>query len=395
MSFYSNIINNPHVQNKHHLPSDLNAEIHKFSSDGFPKSQELRLPPVNRFAVVRTKPQSAIQSNLFQDGNEISFYVNSGYTEKVFMELEFNVVNAPVTLNFEWCIDRINIESGNGGNPISVIRNENLYHQTWLFKSYEQTIREAENNNKSNNLVAQSLPIGFYRRYIEIPCFVSNCQPKINAIKGGLLFKVYFSAAGVTAGLTTNVNVSLCDILSYTQELAPQHSALENERKANRLLKHRFLNPIRAANETITMNASQQYNIRLTSLNSLSAYLIFHIRLISNSVDNFSRIDAFELLDENNVIVGLKTTHEQHRQLISQNMPGYLATLNQNIYIVPFCFTDLANRGIQSGFYAMSTKEQLRIYTTAGHTNGTYQVNIYSYDYNTLIVDNGVAMLSK
>lgn len=390
MSFYNDLQNNPRSAEKSHLPSDVTAEIHVPGNDAFPKSQSLRLVPLSKFNVVRTKPQTQLQTTLFQDGNQVDYYINSGFTEKLWLEFEFNVVNAPVTLNLEFCIDRIEIISN--GQILSTIRDYNLYHE-WLFKSYEQTIREVPNNGKNTSLVAQPLAVGFFRKYLHLNCFIDSCEPKLNAIKGQLLFRIYFSSKGVT-GLTANCQVQLADILSETHQLSNMGESLENQRKSNRLLKYRFLNPIRAASETITMNASQQYNIRLTSLNSLSAFIIFHITPVASAPDVFSKLDSFELLDENNVIVGLKTSHEQSR-IISHSLPGYLATLNENIYVVPFSYTALARKGCVAGLYKMTTKEQIKLYTSSTWVNGSYTVNVFSYDYNIINIDKGVASVSK
>lgn len=389
--FAMDLMNNPRIVEKQHLPSDTTREVHPISSDHFPSSQKLRMPPLNRFNNQRIKPQTQINLNLFTIGNQVDYYITTGYTEKLYLEVEANVVNAPVTLNVEFLIDRVEIISN--GNILSTVRDYNLYH-SWLFKTYDQSIRELPSYNKNTSFVPQSLAVGFHRFYIPLKTFVDNCQPKLNIIKGGLLFRIYFSEKGVVTGLNTNVNVSLADIIAQTQQLSNQLESLESQRKQNKMLKYRFLNPIRAASETIAMNANQQYNFRLTSLNSLSAYLVFHITLVGNDPDDFAQIDSFELLDQNNVLVSLKTSHEQSR-LVSLSLPGYIATLKTNIYLIPFSFPTMADNGSQSGFYKMTTMEQIKVYTSSTWTNGNYTFECYSYDYNTLILDKGVATVSK
>lgn len=391
MSFNNDLLNNPRVVEKQHLPSDTTMEIHKTGSDHFPLSQKLRMPPLNRFNWQRIKPQTQLNLALFTVGNQVDYYVNSGYTEKLFLEVEVNVVNNPVTVNNEFLIDRIEIISN--GNILSTIRDYNLYH-AWLFKTYDQTVREIETSNKNISFVSQALAVGFHRFYIHLKSFVDGCQPKLNSIKSQLLFRIYFSDKGVVAGLNTDLQVSLCDILAQTQQLSNQLESLETQRKQSKMLKYRFLNPIRAASETVAMNASQQYNFRLTSLNSLSAYIIFHITAVGGDPDAFTQIDSFEFLDQNNVIVGLKTTHEMSR-LVSLSLPGYLASVKKFMYVLPFSFITLAENGSQSGFYKMSTMEQIRIYTPSTWVNGNYTFEAYSYDYNTISIDKGVASVSK
>lgn len=392
MSFYSDITNNPRLVELQHLPKNVTEEVHKHGADNFPLNQQLRMVPLSRFNNIRVKPMTQLQSVLFTNGNQTDYYINAGYTEKIWFELELNIINAAVTLNVEWLIDRIEIIS-NHGHIISTIRDHNLYH-SWLFKTYDETQRIAPSYNKNGSLVAQSLAVGAHTIYIPIWSFIDSCEPKLNAIKNQLLFRVYWSSNGVVAGLNTNATVVLADIICQTQQLSNMGESLETQRKQAKMLLYRIVNPIRASSETIAMNASSTYNFRLTSLNSMSAFLVFHISLVGAAPDAFTRADAYELLDENNVIVGLKTTHEQSR-LVSLSFPGYLATLSSNIYVIPFSFPTLAIQGIQSGFYKMTTKEQIRIYTDAAWVNGNYTFNCYSYDYNTLHIEKGIASVSK
>ena len=391
MSFHNDLLNNPRLLDKNHLPSDTTTEVHKQHSDGFPVSQKLRMVPLNRFNHIRTKPQTQLQSVLFTVGNQVDYYLaNPGFTERLWLEVECTIQNAAVTLNVEFLIDRVEIISN--GNIISTIRDYNLFHN-WLFKNYDQTAREAPIYNKNSSLVAQSLAVGAHRFYIPIHSFV-DLGIKMNAIKGGLLFRIYFSNVGVVAGLNTNCLVSSCDIISQVQQLSNVGESLEIQRKQNKMLKYRFLNPIRACSETVAMNASQQYNFRLTSLNSLSAFIVFHVVAVGGLPTAFETIEAFELLDENNIIVGQKNNYEMTR-LTSLSFPGWVNTLSPNIYVIPFCFTQLAKEGTSAGFFKMTTKEQIRIYTPSTWVNGNYKVEAYSYDYNVVHIDKGTVNVSK
>lgn len=390
MSFYADLLNNPSHAVKQHLPSNVSAEVHTNESDGFPTSQQLRLTPLNRYNIQRIKPQTNLPVTLFSNGQIVDIKLNPSYTERLWLELEFNIVNAPVTLNLDFAIEYLEILSGN--TTISVIRDVNFLH-SWLFKSYETTVRQATNANKNSSLVSQSLAVGFHRKYIHLDCFVDSCQPKLNMIKDQIILKFHFQDKCVVAGSAANVQVQLCDVLAETQELMTE--SLETQRKQSKMLKYRFLNPIRATNESITMNAGQTYNFRLTSLNSMTSHLIFHLKAAAALPDVFSQIEAFEFLNSNNQIQGVKCTHEQSR-ILSESMPGWLSSINEAIYIIPFSFVNLAKKGIQAGFWKMDTLSQIRIYTSATTwVNGAYTFECYGYEYNTLNIDRGVVSLSK
>lgn len=391
MAFYSDLLNNPNNAVKSHLPSNLNVEVHKHeSSNGYPSSQQLVLSPLNRFFVQRIKPQTNLPVTLFQAGQIIDIKLNSSYTERLWFEIEFNVINAPVTLNLDFVIEKIDIISGN--TTISTIRDYNLLH-SWLFKSYELTQRQATNANKNGSLVSQALPIGFYRKYIHLNCFVDSCQPKLNMIKDQITLRIHFQDKGVVAGLTSNIQVQLFDCLAQVQQLMTEN--LETQRKQSQMLRYRFLNGNLAARESIVMNAGQTYNFRLTSLSSMTSHLIFHIKAAAALPDVFSQLEFFEFLNPNREVVGTKCSHQQSR-IISEDMTGWLATLNEAIYIVPFSFVSLAQKGIQSGFWKFSTIESINVFTNATTwVNGNYTFECYGYEYNTLNIDRGVVSLSK
>ena len=394
MSFATDLFNNPKQNEKNHLPSNLQTEIHKFGSDGFPKSQSLRMPPVNRFNYIRVKPHTTLQTTLFNIGNQTDYIIGnlSGYCERAQLEIEINVINNPVTLFNELLIDRIEILAS--GNIIQTIRDYNLYHG-WLFKNNDETARTASSYNKNTSLVAQSLAVGFHRKYIDLDCFINQCEPKLNIIKNNnITVRIFWSNKGVTAGLNTDAQVQLCDILIKNQQLSMIAESLETQKKQSMLLKYRFLDPIKGADETIAMNASQQYNIRLTSLNGYVSHLIFHITSVGGAVDTFAQIDSFELLDAQNTIVGIKTSHEQ-AQLVSTEFPGVLQTLKPTVYCVPFSFPNLARLGNSAGGYKFCTQEILKIYTPSTWANGNYNVLVYAYQYATLSIDKGVVSVMK
>ncbi|MBP6425713.1 MAG: hypothetical protein KA278_08330, partial [Flavobacterium sp.] len=188
-----------------------------------------------------------------------------------------------------------------------------------------------------------------------------------------------------------------CDVIQITQQLSGALEALEQKRKSHGLFKFRFLNPVRIASQTLAMTASSQYDIRLTSANGLYAYLFFVIRtnpISSANINSFLAIDSFELLDQDNTIVGIKTTNEMHKY-DSLMFSGDILNSKQ-FYVVPFALSiEAANNGAQVGFYKFNTNEILRLYTPAGFANTSYRVDVYGYEYNVLKLNNGVLNVNK
>lgn len=390
--FYSDIINNPKNINQLHLPSNTTAEVHPIASDGFPASQQTRMPPINRFNYLRIKPKTNIQAQLFTPGNQIDFEVATPYTEKLLLEFNLSVATAAVTANLEFCIDRLEIISN--GIILSTLRGINLWH-AWLFKSYDQTVREVSVNNKSTSLVPQSIAVGNnYIFYVHLWSFVDYIQPKLNAIKSNLTFRVYFTDAGIIAGSAANITVNSCDIIAQTQQLSGMLESLETQRKLNRDIRYRFLNPIRACSETRALLPSSEYSFRLNSTNGLTSFIVFHLTTIGGNPDAFAQLNSYEFLDENNTIVGIQMPR-QLQVYCSESFVGYASYLFPNCYVIPFGFVGMSLEGCECGFYKMTTKEQIKIYTDAAFVGGNYLFEAYTYEYNVLSLCNGSANIMK
>jgi hypothetical protein len=389
--FFNDVQNNPRPVDTPHL-GDKHEEIHPIGYDGYPISQQVKFPPLSRFNPLRIKPQSNLNAQLFQPGNQIDFELSTPYVEKLLVEFNYNVSTAAVTLNFEFLIDRMEIWSN--GQIISTVRGDNLWH-SWLFKSYDQTLREIAATNKNASLVPQSVGVGNNNQhFIHLWSLVDYIQPRTNLFKSKFTVRLYFSNRGIVSGSGANISVNSCDLIALTQQLPGASESLDLERKQNRMLKYRFLNPIRAVAETRAMNASSEYFFRLSSSNGLVAFMVFHLNLVGAAPDAFSAVANYELLDENNQIVGINIPGKLDSYL-GQSVIGYGKFLFPNVYVISFSFTSLALQGQQSGMYKTTTKEQIKLNTGAGWTNGNYEFQCYTYEYNTLSIDRGVATSTK
>ena len=397
MSFARDVeLNNKNSQ-KNHLPNNQVAEIHAHSSNGIKASESLTLPPMNIFGgVIRSKPQSGFnQANLISGKGQLDYHLNSaGYCERIALELEMTCAVA-VSVIPHYLIDRLELYSTEG-NIISTIYGDCIYgHKINQGLEVFNRIRDIENLNSNYDakaLVAATL----YRFVVHLPTFIDGSQIKLSAIKDQLKLKIWFSDLGVVAGNATDISVSSCDILQYTQQLGAPLEAMEQKRKSMGHFYFRFLNPVRIASNTLAMTASSQYDIRLSSANSLSAYLFFVVRSspLTTNINTFIKISAFELLDKDNTIVGLKQTNESHK-LMSLKFEGDIFNY-KNLYTLPFALnTEAALNGSQVGFYAFTSNEILRVYTDAAFANGNYRIDVYSMDYNMLCLKDGALNVQK
>lgn len=387
--FYQSASDNPKSVDKLHvLPA--NSEVHPINSNGFPASQDLKIPPLNRFNLVRIKPKTTLQSNLFSPGQQTDFVINSSYTEKLLLQINFNVTTAAVTLNPEFLIERMEIISN--GQIVSTIRGNHL-HMQWLFKSYDQVVRECGAINKNASLVPQSIAVGNnYQITMHLWSLVDQITPKINAIKSEFTLKIYFTNVGIVAG-TGTVSVTNCDVLCLTQQLSSVGESLESQKLQNRLVHYRFLNPIRACFETRALTPNSDYFFRLNSSKGAVAFIVFTVNLIGAAPDSYTAVQSYEFLDANNVIVGINIPGNVDTY-VGNSFPGYGKTLFPNMYCIPFGFPTLAIQGKSSGNYWTSSLEQLHLYF-GNISAGNHQIEITTWEFNVLHLEKGTLTLSK
>jgi hypothetical protein len=397
MSFARDIeLNNKNTQ-KNHLPTNQVSEVHTHGTNGMKASHALALPPMNIFGgIIRSKPQSGFnQANLISGRGQLDYHLNSaGYCEKLALEIELTCAVA-VSVIPHYLIDRIELYSTEG-NIISTIYGDCVYGNK-INQGLEIFNRIKDIENLDSNYNAKALVAATpYRFVVHLPTFIDGSQLKLSAVKDQLKIKIWFSDLGVVAGNATDISVSLCDILQYTQQLGAPLEAMEQKRKSMGNFYFRFLNPVRIASNTMAMTAGSQYDVRLSSANSLSAYLFFVIRAspLTTNINTFVQIDSYELLDKDNTIVGLKQTNESHK-FMSLRFEGDIFNY-KNIYTIPFALnTESAMNGSQVGFYAFTSNEILRIYTGAAFANGNYRIDVYSMDYNMLCLKDGALNVSK
>lgn len=397
MSFARNLENNMKKSEAEHLPKNTTTEIHGHTNH-WRSSHMLTLPPLNKFGgQIRSKPQSGFnQATLISNQGQLDYHLNSaGYVDKLFLEMELTVSTAPVTVIPHYLIDRVELFASEG-NIISTIYGDCIYAQK-IHKTLELHNREKSNENLDSNYDGLSIPVGQKRIVFHIPTFIDGTHLKLNVIKTKLIARIYFSNLGVTLGSSANIAVTLCDLIQHGQQLSGSLESLENKRKSNAILWYRFLNPVRVASQTLAMVPSNSYDIRLTSANNLSAYLLFVIRpspLTGANINIYQAIDYYELLDCDNTVVGIKTSNEYHK-VLTQSFQGDIFN-HKNIYVVPFCISvDSANNGGQTGLYSFTSNEILRLYMGPTLVAGSYRVDIYSYDYNKLKLENGSLDVSK
>lgn len=375
-------------------------ELHPHNRNGFKESQNLVLPPINSFGGwVRSKPRSGFsQATLISSQGQLDFSIQSaGFVEKLFLEMELTIANNPVTFLPHYSIQRVEYLSTEG-NILETYYGDNIYVGEKIHQTLEIHNRIRSNENLDGSYNAISIPVGFKRIIIPLPSITDGADLKLNTVRGELLVRIYFSNLCVVAGSALDISVSSCDILQKTQQLSQYGEAAETRTKMTRDLYFRILAPVRYASETKALTPSGQFDIRLTSANNLCAFLYFVIRpapITAANVNVFTdAVDFFELLDDTNVIQGLKTSPELNilqKSVFDGDILNY-----KKINILPFAIDiEAARQGNQVGFYAFSSNEIIRLYTKSTLVSGSYVIDVYGLEYHCLQLNKGNLSIKK
>lgn len=399
MSFYTDVESNPKMNQLTHVPKN----IREMTADKGTIQYKTVLPPMCYFGgIQRVKPQSSFNTtNLFTSGSQLDYWLSfNGFLEQLRLELKLEVNSLaanPLTIVGPYLIDRIELYDTNQ-NIMQTIYADCLFLQRI---NYSNDKSKFENNAESvNNItylgisgIAASAKVNLN---LNIPCALTDAQLKGNIIDGRILVRVYFSANGVTSGAATDLYCNSADIIAHCEQLSGSLESREVLKKKSSNLHYRVLNPVRVASHVISnAQPSSQYDIQLVSGTQLSAYLMFIVRpspINSTNIQSLVQGLTFEMYDASMTLVGITQTPESNRYIVGQKFGGDIlnSSLGGGIYLLPFSINPhKSHMGNQEGFYQLTQKEVIRIYTTSTLAPGNYIVDIYSLDYAEMISDKG------
>lgn len=373
-----------------------NEDVHIFekASNGFPKSS-LILPPMNAYAsYTRNKSQSSFSATSLSTNSQIDVWIKAnGFISSSVANL-IVTNNSLANVNFlpQFFANRIEFLDSNGA-ILDTIYADNLYLKLIHYDINEtKRIALAEGFSATTfNSDAPILPSASREYLIEIPSIFSYNAMKLSSLNDRVIVRFYLNS--LSADIPSSITITQLDILTRGVSLTPTHEMAETKRKRYGLSKFHFLSPIRVASQTLNLAPNSQYDIRLTSANSYSAYLLMVIRpsvLTYANQNVFQPIDRVELLDQNATIVGITSSNLLLRTVTSQQFVGDIINVKPGIYCIPFATSiKLANNGSVTGYYRMTSNELLRFYTEGTIVPGAYTVSIYSYDYNTAQILDG------
>jgi hypothetical protein len=403
MSFVNELDNIPRASNSLHVPKNSRTKI---ATHGQLKDKPT-MPPMNFFTgIQRVKPTSSFTTtNLFNVGQSIDFQCSwAGFVEQVRiqMDLEINPAAAnPVSINSNYLLNRVEIYTSDN-NIAQTFYADQIFLRRIVWNQdkseFENASQRIVNYGPSGNIAAATK----FSVEIEIPNMLSDVQFKGGVPNNKVLFRVWFDLLGVVSGAITDLWCNLCDLIFYTQQLDPMVEQKEICMKKQEKLQYRVLDPIRCATLTIpNATANQNYDVLLTGLNGLSSMIFFVVRtspISSANIQSYVSGLKYELYDQNSQLLATTIDDNKNRYIIGQKFGGDILKQSQGagIYLLPFAVDiSAAMKGVNSGFYAGSTREILKIYFPTGFVQANVVVDVYSYNYAVLESDKGILKYYK
>ena len=351
---------------------------------------------------ISVQPKTTIPASLLNGGrlkfstskNQIS-RIKNGYI-KITVS---NTTGASVTLApTQLWLQRKEIYGDNGGNSLYIEEDLEPWMHNILFAENEWVnLAPMFNSNTAYSRAGVAQADGATRDYyIPLIGFLSSSHLSLAGLANDIEFELTLKPFTLIGLAGTLPNVTNCQLLLRGVYEDPQTSASRAQQYQSPYCVLRYLdNDSHKADLTLT--ASSQYDIVLSGVRGLVAYLIILVRAkpvtAANQATFVNAIDSFDIVDESSksIIGSYQRNYDETAKLIyPETFDNYF---NQGYYffLVPFAEDPLMafKTGANTGFQPFDTHNRLRFTTVAGLATGSYEVQVLAKVYNHIEINQG------
>lgn len=362
-----------------------------------------------RRVFVQVSPSTAISSNVL-NGNSLDFRIENPIDRigSAYIRIDWSnssgaafVHSGPTAM---W-IQQVQIYANNGS---TLLYQTNDPVQNWLISSILMSRNEHETTAalRGTSAVYATSTIsepdgssGSY--YIDLsPNFWRSTKLRTYCIDGNLLVRIKFqeSANIITSGSWTTTAVNL-ELSGYMEDEQQKKLLIQRAEKPKVFS---YYAPQRHT-ETLTLNASTQYQIRMSGINGWVNQLFFVLRPIALSTTpagqfSFIRPDFFDILDpQSKSLTGFKNQTSRDMVMLYSHLYDNQFINNTAACVYSFSQTpvaDVKNGSFNGGVY-MEGYHLLQFNTDALLITGSYQVLIYAMCNESLIIEKALVRTSR
>lgn len=370
-----------------------NIELFPFEKEGkinISKAQNQVVLPsyVDEFSYVRRLTSKTAISALASvtQGLEVDFDLISpnGHIQEVFAEIalaELGGTTQSTFLGYD-IFDRIDIEIG-GTVFRSIYPDELWYLEKLSVNQLEfNRMKAAEHVQANYQPVASTIsPGGITLFYLRLPLFTYEL-PDLRWLAQPPLIRCYFKtpASFVTSG-STNLGISYFNMIIKQFPTPLVNLSIDKT--------FRYINWSRYSN-VVSLNPNSQYTYQLNTLMGESAMLVIMFRSspVYSNGNNFlqlqNALQAFELHDESNNIISISHTPYLNFSVLNRPLSGdyFDSAFYPYIYTLIFSKNPDKIHTQVTGSYRFTSKENFQFNTSPVLVAGTYEITVWSADYN-------------
>lgn len=387
--------------NKYFYPNPEN-EPHVNPHSGVFRSDSISLPALSVLNSYNSiLPQTAISNQPLTTNGNVMFNLKiSDYTGSLYADVYLqNTTGTAVNYRSYRLFNRVEwLDSS--GNILSTVYSQNMLYK-FLFYNQFHLIRASVNEFMDPvRLAPVSIPANTtIESCIRIPGWLTANSVSTDIIKNGVSLRFWFSSN--CCDTPASINITNFQLVSIGQKYNAITQVKDYAVKSNALLGYRFLNPQRALITTLTLVANGQYNLQLTSGRGLCAFLVMVIKASPVTFTNdlvYYAVNNMEFRNASNTLVGINMTNQQWQSIANVAFPGYILQPNtiannalSNIYIFDFALSpSLSRDGSYTGSYDMTNAESIAFTMPSTFTTGSYEVEVFAYNYATALVKDGL-----
>ena len=389
-------------------PSSNNNRVHPHNS-GTKFINDNRLPVVSRFegySIIKSK--TSVSTNIF-NGGQLDFVISpsiQSFVNKIVCHIR--VTNTGVgAINFDpaFIWDRIQYLSSSGSVMYEVNSDAIYLHKVNYNRNYLEKVGFSEGLNTTTYNYGVSLGAGVSADYYihMTPCpLTENSGILPCALKGDLTIRMYFQS--ICTDTIADLSVNDVELILDGEKYNSTTLALEKSKRMSENLKYRIITPVIASQKTLALAASTSYDFELTSSMGKSSKLVIFLRSGARAYSNNTvfygntQIDSVELYDQNSQRIANSVSPALNRMLFKSHLEGDLYDIKDAIQYIPFHIAQSEEQIIEGayvGSYDLSGNERIRLNLGSTFAPGSYTVYIYSYQYETFEINNGVWDIKK
>lgn len=388
-------------------PNAENDMTKEFSIGGNKVEAFVNVSVPQRRAFVSVGPTSAISSNIWSGGQEVSFRLENNIDRIGTAYLKVDIANnsgaACVCAAGPTHIKNIEIYSNNGSTLLYQTNSavSNFLIDAVCMSRNEWDTSSADRGTDANySTVSISNPDGqVWSYYYNIaPNFWRTLKLRPYCIDGNLLVKVRFSNQIIQSGTLTTTAANIM-ISGY----------YESEKQKNKCIARAEFPKVlsywapQAHVETLNLSAGSSYNIRLSGINGWVGQLYFAIRSMANaaSVSNqftFVRPAHFDILNPSSVsLTGFRQQTEKDMILLYSHLYDNLFINKTNACVYSFSQRPVADMatGTCNGAVEMRGDHYLQFTMPAGLGAGAHEVHIFGICNESLSIVKAQARSSR